>query len=49
MGRDETLDFSDVFLGMFHLHLLWFTFSTLLLGMETSPAFDIHKEIQKKA
>jgi len=47
MGRDETIDFSDVFLGKFFVFVLRL-FLNLLKGMESGSASDVHKEIQRK-
>ena len=50
MGRDETIEPSDVFLGMplptsfVHTHMA----NISPLGREGGPAFDVHAEIQKK-
>ncbi len=47
MGRDETIDFSDVFLGRSYI-LFSVSFSIYFKGMESGPASDVHKEIQRK-
>lgn len=50
MGRDETIEASDVFLGTLLLMSFMHTHMTDIssLGRESGPAFDVHAEIQKK-
>lgn len=47
MGRDQTLDFSDVFLGR-SCDYLSFISSKHFAGRESGPTFDIHDEIRKR-